>query len=212
MKALTVWIVLSLIYLLPCTAQFKNVKVVDNIVSPIAAEPSIAIHPRNPSLVVATVSPDIVMNSADGGKTWQSQKIRSPFGTFGNPVVVCDSKGVFYLIHSSDPAQKGAEDEKSLEALVCQISYDGGKTWTEGTTFGYNPPKDQVSPSTFIDSKGNVWVVWIEYDKYGSADSTCHSFVMMSSSSNGKKWSKPVELSQVKGLCAENSVSPAAIA
>jgi hypothetical protein len=212
MKLLTVWIVLALTSFFPCMAQFRNLKVFETTASLDAAEPSIAIHPRNPLLVVAAVSPDIILNSADGGKTWQSQRIRSPFGALGNPVVVCDSKGVFYLIHSSDPSQNGAEDEKSFEALVCQLSEDGGKTWTEGITFGYNPPKDQVSPSASIDSKGNIWVTWVEYDKYASPDSACHSSVMMSSSSNGKKWSKPVELSQIKGSCAGKSVSPAAMA
>jgi hypothetical protein len=45
-------------------------------------------------------------------------------------------------------------------------------------------------------------VVWIQSDKFGSSEKGCRSVVMISSSSNGKKWSKPVELSQLPGNCA----------
>jgi hypothetical protein len=163
---------------------------------------SVVINPRNPLNVVAASAPDKIYLSNDGGLTWQKQKVTSSFGFYGSPVVVCDNKGTFYLIHSSNSSGKGLENETTMEALVCQVSYDGGKTWDDGSVFGYAPSKDLFSPSASVDPKGNLRVAWIQSDRFGSDDKACRSAVMISSSANGKKWTKPVELSQLPGNCA----------
>jgi hypothetical protein len=117
---------------------------------------------------------------------------------------VADGKGTFYAFHLSDPTGEGWRNEKSLDHIVCHVSKDGGRTWDEGNSIGYNPPKDQDKPWATVDTKGNVFVAWTEFDKYASPDSTCQSNIVLSISSNGKKWSKPVKLSQTPGNCVDD--------
>lgn len=185
-------------------AQFPNVKLDERTSDNLVCEPSIAINPRNPLNMVATSAKDNVYVTIDGGKTWSSQKLTSTFGVYGAPVVAVDSKGTFYLVHLSDPTDEGAQNEKSLDAIVCQISSDGGQTWDGGTAIGFNAPKDQHKPWATVDGKGNVHVTWTQFDKFLSSDSTCQSVVMLSSSSNGKKWTKPVQISNIPGDCLDD--------
>ncbi len=185
-------------------AQFPNLKLDERTSDNLVCEPSIAINPRNPLNIVATSAKDNVYVSNDGGKTWSNQKLTSAFGVYGAPVMVVDSKGTFYLLHLSDPTGEGSENEKSLDAIVCQVSSDGGKTWDGGNAIGFNPPKDQHKPWASVDGKGNVHVAWTQFDKFASSDSTCQSVIMLSSSSNGKKWTKPVQISNIPGDCLDD--------
>jgi hypothetical protein len=189
------------VFFLESQAQFPNIKIDEAASDKIVREPSIAINPRNPLNVVAASTKDNIYVTIDGGKTWSAQKLASTFGVYGAPVVVADAKGTFYLFHLSDPTGEGAENEKSMDAIVCQVSFDGGKTWDGGNAVGFNPPKDQYKPSASVDGKGNVHVTWTQFDKFASADSTCQSVIMLSSSSNGKKWTKPVQISNNPGDC-----------
>jgi hypothetical protein len=116
---------------------------------------------------------------------------------------VSDDKGTHYTFHLSDPTGEGVENEKSLDHILCHVSRDGGKTWEEGSSVGYNPPKDQHKPWATVDFKGNVVVTWTQFDKYGSKDPTCESTILISTSANGKKWSKPVRISQTPGDCID---------
>lgn len=188
-------------FFLESQAQFTNVKIDEATSGNPVREPAIAINPRNPLNIVAASSRDNIYVTTDGGKSWSRQKISSSFGVHGAPSLVADSKGTFYLFHHSDPTEEGTVNEKSLDAIVCQVSSDGGQTWDGGNAVGFNPPKDQYNPQASIDNKGNVHVTWTEFDKFGSSDSTCRSVVMLSSSSNGRKWTKPVQISNVAGDC-----------
>jgi hypothetical protein len=191
------WIVFVISFLAnPCSAQVKNILIDESV----NGEPSLAINPRNPLNIVAAAAPDNIYFSVDGGKSWRKQKIQSSYENQGSPVIVCDNKGTFYLIIVA--RLKGHTDKmESSEVLVCHISSDGGKTWDEGTPFGSSPMKDQLNPMGAIDFKGNIIVSWTQVDQLGANDSTCHSSIVISSSANGKRWSKPVELSQFNGNC-----------
>lgn len=167
-------------------------------------EPSIAVNPRNPKNIVAASVLDNVYYTFDGGQTWQKINVKSPLGVYGDPVLVADRKGNFYFFHLSDPTGEGWENEKSLEHIVCHVSQDGGKTWDAGNSIGYNPPKDQDKPWAFVDAKGNIYVSWTEFDKYASTDSTCQSRILLSTSSNGKKWSSPTLISNIPGDCIDD--------
>lgn len=184
-------------------AQVENTKLFQ-VTGPLAPEVSIAINPRNPLSVVVAAAPDHIFYSEDGGISWKKTTIKSTLGFYGSPTVACSGKGTFYFVHSSDASGKGIENESCMESLVCHISSDGGKTWEEGIPFAAEPTKDQANPFATVDGKGNVWVSWTQYDRYASTDSTCHSVVRASTSSNGKKWSTPVVLSQVHGKCAND--------
>jgi hypothetical protein len=205
MKIYAGWIaIVCLLLINPGFAQIVNRKLYEVTGQSSAPEVSMAVHPRSPLIIVAATGPDNVFHSEDGGKSWKNVKVKSSFGFYGSPVVACDSRGTFYLIHPSDVSGKGIRSETSFSTLVCQMSGDGGKTWDDGLPFGGSPDKDQANPFAQVDSKGNVWVVWTQFDKYSSSDSACHSVIMTSSSSNGKKWSAPRVLSQVHGKCAND--------
>lgn len=196
-----------LLLLLPLKAfsQYKNIVLDQRSEGNLACEPAIAINPRNALNIVAASLKDNVYYSFDGGKTWAKKKITSSFGVYGHPVVIADSKGTFYYFHLSDPTGEGRRNEKSLDAIVCHVSEDGGKNWDDGTQIGLNLPKDQDKPWADVNSKGEIVVTWTQFDKYGSKDPDCKSRIMLSSSSNGKKWSKAVEISSTPGNCLDDS-------
>ena len=58
-------------------------------------EPSIAMDPNNPNIVVAGSILDNVYHSQDAGKTWQKDKLTSPLGVFGDPCEVASPTGDF---------------------------------------------------------------------------------------------------------------------
>ena len=58
-------------------------------------EPSIAMDPNNPEVVVAGSILDNVYRSDDGGTTWTKDKLTSPLGVFGDPCVVASNTGDF---------------------------------------------------------------------------------------------------------------------
>ncbi|HET9486277.1 MAG TPA: sialidase family protein, partial [Chryseosolibacter sp.] len=139
------------------------------------------------------------------GTTWKKTKLTSPFGVYGDPAVVADSKGNFYYLHLSDPTGgQGGYDTEKLDRIVIQKSEDGGETWTPGEFIGLNHPKDQDKEWAAVDTKGNLYVSWTEFDKYGDTDPDCHSNILFSMSRNGKKWSDPVTISQLPGNCVDN--------
>ena len=106
-------------------------------------EPSIAISPLDPQIVVAGSILDNVYNSTDGGKTWNHQQLTSQFGVYGDPCVVASPTGDFYYLHLSDPEGKGWSSNTLLDRIVCQHSTDGGVTWSKGGGMGLSHPKDQ---------------------------------------------------------------------
>jgi hypothetical protein len=185
-------------------AQFKNIKVDEGIDGKRAAEPSIAINPSDPKNVVVATSDGTINFSFDSGQTWGKTKLNSLLGVYGDPVLVSDDKGTMYCLHLSDASGEGLKNAKSLDQIICHISKDGGKTWEEGAPIGFNAPKDQVKPCATVDSKGNLYVTWTQFDKYNSTDDGCQSTVLISSTSNGKKWSKPVVLTQNPGACTDD--------
>jgi hypothetical protein len=188
-------------------AQFKNIKVDQGADGKRAAEPSIVINPNDPKNVVVATSDGNINYSFDSGQTWARTKLTSPLGIYGDPVLISDDKGTMYCLHLSDASGEGLKNEKSLDQIICHLSKDGGKTWEEGSPLGYNASKDQVKPWATTDSKGNVYVTWTQFDKYNSSDAGCQSTVFISSSSNGKKWSKPVVLTQNPGACSDDEKS-----
>ena len=67
--------------------------------------------------------------------------------------------------------------------------------------------KQQYRPRATVDSKDNVWVAWTQFDAFGSEDENCQSNILLSSSANGKKWSKPIQISQTPGNCKDDDNS-----
>jgi hypothetical protein len=202
---------LSIVFILTANltafGQFKNIKLaeqVDGVYPPV--EPSIAINKKNPKNIVAGVVLDRAIYTMDGGETWAETKLESPYGVFGDPALISDSKGNIYYFHLADPSKQGRSNDAWLDRIVCQKSEDGGKTWSEGSSIGNNPPKDQDKQWPAVHPKKDIlFTTWTQFDKYGSNDPNCHSNILFSTSSNeGKKWSAPVQINQNPGDCIDD--------
>lgn len=179
-------------------AQFKNIRLDEATADIPVCQPGIVINKKNPNNIIAASALDNIYYTNDGGANWQSSKLK---GVYGNPVLVSDEKGNIYAFHLSGEAKNS---EKNLDQILCHVSRDGGKTWEQGGPVGLHAPKDQSKPRATVDSKGNVWVAWTEFDNYNSGDENCQSNVLLSYSSNGRKWSKPVQISQTPGNCKDD--------
>ncbi|MEJ7644369.1 MAG: glycosyl hydrolase [Chryseolinea sp.] len=172
-------------------AQFKNIKIDSATAHFGLTNSSVAIvQKEGPALAAAGLSS--LYLSVDGGKTWEKSKAPA-LGS--DRILVSDGKGTLFAI------QVVKAHEGSRSQISCMISNDQGHTFDEGVMIADVQGKDQAVPSASMDTKGNLLVTWTQFDKMDDSDSTCKSLIFLASSSNGKKWSKPVELSQTRGNC-----------
>jgi hypothetical protein len=187
-------------------AQFRNIKLDEQTDgNPFVCEPSITINPRNTQNIVAASVLNNIYVTTTGGLSWKKIKVESPHGVYGDPALIADPKGTFYFFHLSDPTHgAGGYDSEKLDRIVVQESSDGGLTWSEGESIGLNHPKDQDKEWPAVDNKGNLYVTWTQFDKYGDTDPNCLSTILFSKSKSGKKWSDPVQLSQTPGNCIDD--------
>lgn len=169
-------------------------------------EPSISINPANTQHIVAGSILDNVYVSLDGGTTWSKDKMKSPYGVYGDPVVRFGYDGTVYFAHLSNPTGKAYVDPEFLDRIVVQRSTDGGNTWNGGTHPSVRGDKDQDKEWLHIDRKTNtVLMTWTEFDKYGSEDTTDRSRILFSKSmDSGLTWSEPLAISQVEGNCIDS--------
>lgn len=189
----------------PGWAQIQNI-VLDSIATGRPpAEPSIVINPSNTDNIVGAAILDKVYTTTDGGKTWKTQQLKSQYGVWGDPALVCDEKGNFYYFHLSDPTGKNWQSDEILDRIVVNVSKDGGLTWDDGNSIGENAPKDQDKPwGAYHPINKNLMVSWTQFDKYGSKDPGDKSNILFSKSSNGKNWSKPIRLNKLSGDCLDD--------
>ena len=186
--------------------QFKNIMLDEQTGNHgFVCEPTIAINSRYPNNIVAGSVLNNVYYTKNGGETWRKGKLSSPFGVYGDPALISDSKGNFFYFHLSDPTDgKGGYESEKLDRIVVQRSDDGGETWSPGESIGFNHPKDQDKEWPAVDTKGNLYVTWTQFDKYGDHDPDCFSNILFSMSKNGKKWSDPVQISRLPGNCIDD--------
>src|SRR5918993_1473326 len=183
-------------------AQFKNIKLDEYASTNKKSEPGITNNRKNPNNIIAAATSNNIYYTLDGGGTWQTVKGTSPGSPDNNVAVISDDKGNIYSFHVSATG----DGEKAADQILCHLSNDGGKTWSPGSPFGVDS-KNQFKPGATVDSKGNVWVAWTQFDKLGSEDESCQSNILLTSSSNGKKWSKPIQISQTAGDCRDDDNS-----
>lgn len=189
------------------SAQFKNIVLsaqTEGKYPPV--EPSVVINPDNPKNIVVGIVLDRAVYSVDGGVSWKESILKSPYGVYGDPALIADSKGNMYYFHLADPSGKGRSDEAWLDRISCQKSTDKGATWGTASFTGLSPTKDNDKPWPAHHIKKDLLAVtWTQFDKYGSADTSQRTNIMFSkSTSKGDKWSDPVRINKVSGDCLDS--------
>jgi hypothetical protein len=188
------------------SSPYKNVPIdtVRKLTGP--CEPSIFVNPLNTNQVVAGSVLDNVYYSEDGGKSWKINKLKSPYGVYGDPVITTDFQGNFYFAHLSDPEGKGWDSDRLLDRIVVQRSEDGGKTWSDGGYAGQHHPKDQDKHWLAVDPKTNtIYMTWTEFDLYNSSDSKDKSRILFSKSTDkGDTWIEPIAINEFDGNCLDD--------
>ena len=184
----------------------KNVLIDSSLFGLGACEPSIAISPKNPNIIVAGSILNRVYRSLDGGNTWSNEKIKSKLGVYGDPVIEADYNGNFHYGHLSNPTGNAWVDEEFLDRIVVQSSYDDGATWSDGNSPGPNPPKDQDKEWIAVDPNDNALMMcWTEFDKYNSKAQEDRSRIVCSRSEyKSDTWSSPITISQYEGDCLDS--------
>lgn len=170
-------------------------------------EVSIAIDPKNPQHMVAAANLTNVYHSKDGGLTWTEKNFKSSYGAYGDPVVIADGFGNFYLAHLalSRTVEKGKGFYAALDRIVIQKSIDGGETWSDGSACGYNPGKMQDKPWLSADKQGNIHVTWTEFDQYESKNPKDRSRIRFSKSTDGGlTFSEAITISDTTGDCLDD--------
>ena len=198
---------LSLFLPFSLAAQFPNILLDTAVPGEYPpCEPSIAINLSDTDNIVGAAILDKAYVTKDGGKSWETVRLTSPYGVFGDPCVVSDSKGNFYYFHLADPSGKGRSEEGWLDRIVSQKSVDGGLSWDEGTFMGHHPPKDQDKEWAAVDLRNDhIYATWTQFDNYGDTSPDCQSNILFARSKNrNKKWQFSKPINQKSGDCIDD--------
>lgn len=194
---------------IPCSLlaqSYPNIKIAESAPAHRGlCEPSISINKKDPSNMVAGSILDQVFYSNDSGKTWVRDTLKSPYGVWGDPVLISDYQGNQYFFHLSDPTGENWASEEILDRIVCQKSTDGGRTWNDGSYMGLDHPKDQDKQWVAVDSAtNNLYCTWTQFDKYGSRDTADKSNILFAKSTDfGESWSEAIRINQYPGNCLD---------
>ena len=164
-------------------------------------EPSIAIHPKNPKIMIAGSILNDYYYSKNGGKRWKSKSLKSPYGVYGDPVLIFDTLGRPYYFHLS------SYDETShLDRIICQSADKVCKEFDEGSFPKPNGTKVQDKHWIVVNPITNdLYMTWTQFDAYNSADPKDSSIIVFSKSSDlGKTWSDPLRISKFGGDCLDD--------
>lgn len=150
--------------------------------------------------------------SGDGGRTWA--KSIDPFDALGAdvyggdlPMLAAGPNGVVYGFTRERlrPATAG-QPRATKQRVFMTKSTDGGQTWA--TTVAFDDAKDLSDPGVAVDPRnGNVYVVF----ESEVANGTEH-VLFMTSSDQGKTWSKPLDIIDDPGKGSNKSVPGVSVA
>ncbi len=164
-------------------------------------EPSIAIHPKDQNIQIAGSVLNDYYFSEDAGKTWKSSTLKSPYGVWGDPVLLFDSLGRAYYFHLAS-----YKSTTHLDRIVCQYSDDVSKPFSEGSFPQPQGSKVQDKHWVCVDpSTNHLYMTWTQFDAYDSADPQDSSIIVFSKSEDrGETWSNPMRISTFGGDCLDD--------
>lgn len=162
-------------------------------------EPSIAINPNNPRKMIAGSVMNDYYFSRDGGKTWKSKSMQSPYGVNGDPVMHVSQEGWYYYFHLANPP-----NGNWIDRIVCERSRWICGRWKSTATIPQAPKAQDKHWMAECPRTGNLYLTWTEFDKYGSKDTAHHSRIMFSKSTDrGENWTVPKIISKHEGDCLD---------
>ena len=143
-------------------------------------EPSIAIHPKNQKWMIAGSVLSDYYYSKNGGKSWKAKKMESPYGVYGDPVMIFDQKGKPYYFHLAS-----YDKASHLDRIVCQTAEKPCGDFNEGTFPKPNGTKVQDKHWVVVNQQNNeLYMTWTQFDAYNSDAPQDSSIIVFSKSSD----------------------------
>ena len=163
-------------------------------------EPSVCINPKNTDEVIAGSVMNDYYYSKDGGKSWKSKSIYSPWGVNGDPCLIIDTLGRYFYFHLSN-----IKGEALVGGMVCQRSKKlKGKFKMKSNTLmnGKFHDKEWVALNPY---NNQLYMTWTQFDAYDSKDPNDFSHIVFSKSTDGgETWSDPLQISAFPGDCKDD--------
>ena len=181
-----------------------------------AVETAIAIDPTNPDHIVGSALVTIgdprvrrVNNftyvSWDAGKSWVSVVMPNPANKVqGDDAVVIDHQGRLYRTYMGFRHLRNPKGVFPRNGLFLRASDDGGLTYGDEVVLiehlnSIVPFEDKPYPGIDLspDSpfRGNLYVAWTRFTRYGSASPDDSSFIyIVKSSDGGRTFSRPARI------------------
>jgi hypothetical protein len=164
-------------------------------------EPSISINPNDANDIWLAFNNNKVFHTLNGGTDWLEVETKPDVGFYGDPVIYRSASGMIYLAHlAQNPNKKWPE---WFDCIVFERSTNGVEFYSK--CVGQNG-KMQDKPWFSLDDqvkspyKGNIYITWTEFDKYGSSSTKDSTRIRFARSENqGATFFDPVVVSDVSG-------------
>lgn len=164
-------------------------------------EPSLYVNRLNADEIIAGTVLNDYYTSKDGGETWESSIIHSPFGVNGDPVLLIDNHNNYYYFHLSNP-----KNGKWLDRIVCQRT---NSLEAPMQTVGHTLVNGKVHDKHWIsvdNTTKTLHLAWTQFDNYKSKRSEDSTRIVYAQSKDfGATWTKPARISTLAGNCLDNS-------
>ena len=195
-------LIVCLPFLVLGQSDYKNVQIplAKGFYTYSGCEPSIDIDPNNPNNIAVGSILDGYHYSEDSGKTWKAERLESPYGVYGDPVLKFNGKGNIFYLHLSS-----YNKTSHLDRIVCQRADDLKGKFNEGSYSKPNGSKVQDKHWIVIDPETDeIYMTWTQFDAYNSTNSKDSSFIHFAKSSDdGETWTDPVRISIKGGDCLD---------
>lgn len=175
-------------------AQYKNVEIATLPDGAKRSIPTAVVSRKDAKFVVVRGANNTFYLSNDSGATWETVSVEGMERAEWMSIV-SDSRGSLYAIYTTPV-------DSHYRVMLSQ-SKDNGRVWSSPIAVS-STGTEQKYPSGAFDVKGNLYITWTETGP--DANGKCESAIMLTTTSNGSKWSKPHRVSLEGGDCeGENS-------